>query len=116
MKVLLYNDLNDKKIIGFSIFKKSIENNNFHQADVKKISDNLYRAKLSKTARLLFSVYQYQQQTYCLVLEYLPNHEYEKSRFLTGVSHIDEDKIPDIKIESITAQPAVYINNEQPRY
>ncbi|NQY65340.1 MAG: UvrD-helicase domain-containing protein [Alteromonadaceae bacterium] len=116
MKVLLYNDLNDKKIIGFSKFKKSIENNNFHQADVKKISDNLYRAKLSKTARLLFSVYQYQQQTYCLVLEYLPNHEYEKSRFLTGVSHIDEDKIPDIKIESITAQPAVYINNEQPHF
>ncbi len=91
MKVLIYSDLSAKKITGFRKFKKSIEANHFDQADVKKVADNLYRAKLSKTARLLFSVYQYQKQSYCLVLEYLPNHDYEKSRFLTGTSHIDEN-------------------------
>jgi tRNA A37 threonylcarbamoyladenosine biosynthesis protein TsaE len=116
MKVLVYSDLNAKKIIGFSKFKKSIEASHFDQADVKKVGDNLYRAKLSKTARLIFSIYQYQQQRYCLVLEYLPNHEYEKSRFLNEVSHIDEDKIPATNIDTITAQPAVYINAQQPNF
>lgn len=116
MRVLLYNDLCDKKISGFTKFKKAIEAGHFDQADVKKLTDNLYRAKLSKTARLLFAIYQYQQQVYCLVLEYLPNHEYEKSRFLTGISHIDEDKIPNIQIETLTAPKAVYLNPRQSHF
>jgi superfamily I DNA and RNA helicase len=64
----------------------------------------------------LFAVYQYQQQRYCLILEYLPNHEYEKSRFLSGITHIDESKIPDVVIENIIPQAAVYINEQQPHF
>lgn len=116
MKILIYSDLNPKKITGFSKFKAAIEAGRFDQAEVKKIADNLYRAKLSRDARLLFAVYQYQQQRYCLVLEYLPNHEYEKSRFLSGVTHIDESKIPDVVIENIIPQVAVYINEQQPHF
>jgi len=116
MQVLLYNDLCDKKITGFTKFKKAIEADHFDQADVKKLADNLYRAKLSKTARILFSLYQYQQQVYCLVLEYLPNHEYEKSRFLAGMSHIDEHKIPNIQMGSLTAPKAVYLNARQAHF
>jgi hypothetical protein len=116
MKVLIYSDLNSKKISGFSKFKAAIEAGRFDQAEVKKVADNLYRAKLSKDARLLFAVYQYQQQPYCLVLEYLPNHEYEKSRFLSGITHIDESKIPTVAIEHISPQAAVYINEKQPNF
>ena len=116
MQVLLYNDLRDKKITGFTKFKKAIEAEHFDQADVKKVADNLYRAKLSKTSLVLFSLYQYQQKVYCLVLEYLPNHEYEKSRFLAGVAHIDENKIPNIQIGSLTPQKAVYLNDRQAHF
>lgn len=116
MQVLVYSDLNTKKITGFGKFKKAIETNNFAQADVKKISDNLYRAKLSQSARLLFSIYKYHQQAYCLVLEYLPNHEYEKSRFLSGTSQINEAQLPIVSAEKIEAEPAVYLNTSQPHF
>jgi hypothetical protein len=116
MQVLLYNDLSDKKITGFAKFKKYIEAGHFDLADVKKVADNLYRAKLSQSARLLFSIYQYQQQVYCLVLEYLPNHEYEKSRFLTGKVRLDVDKMPNIQLGSLTAPEAVYVNAQQSHF
>ena len=116
MQVLLYNDLDIKKIIGFSKFKKAIEADNFTQADVKKIADNLYRAKLNQKARLLFSLYQYQQQSYCLVLEYLPEHDYEKSRFLAGKTQINEGKITTVDLTEITPAPAVYINQAQTHF
>tara|TARA_B100000745_G_scaffold295684_1_gene240090 strand:+ start:492 stop:3359 length:2868 start_codon:yes stop_codon:yes gene_type:complete len=115
MQVLVYSDLNIRKITGFSKFKKAMEAGNFAQADVKKIASNIYRAKLSQAARLLFSLYRYQQQTFCLVLEYLPNHEYEKSRFLNG-SPIDENKIPAVKGEPVESEPCVYINHTQPTF
>ncbi|MBL4941347.1 MAG: UvrD-helicase domain-containing protein [Colwellia sp.] len=116
MQVLLYNDLNAKKITGFSKFKKAIETNNFAQADVKKVSDNLYRAKLSQKARLLFAIYQYQEQRYCLVLEYLPEHDYQKSRFLANKTQINEDKITNINLAEITPEPAVYLNQTQAHF
>lgn len=115
MKILIYNDLSIKKITGFSKFSKAIEANNFTQADVKKVGDNLYRAKLGQAARLLFSVHQYQGAAYCLVLEYLPNHEYDKSRFLAGAV-VNEDKIPSINLADINAEPAVYLNPEQAHF
>ena len=116
MQVLLYNDLNAKKIAGFDKFKKAIEADNFTQADVKKVAENLYRAKLSQKARLLFSLYQYKQQSYCLVLEYLPEHNYEKSRFLAGKAPINEDKIAMIDTTKITPSSAVYINQAQAHF
>lgn len=116
MKVLLYSDLVPEKIKGFAKFKKAIEADNFNQADVKKMASNIYRAKLNQTARLLFSIYQYQQQAYCLVLDYLPNHEYEKSRFLAGNAVIDEDKIPPIAMADVEPQQAVYLNPQHPRF
>lgn len=94
MQVLLYDALDKNKIKGLDKFQKAIETENFTQADIKKVGDNLYRAKLNHKARLVFSFYQYQQIRYCLVLEYLPNHDYEKSRFLVGTSQIAEDKCP----------------------
>lgn len=116
MKVIIYSDLKNKKIPNLTKFIKSIEKDHFDQIDVKKISDNLFRAKLSESARLLFSFYLYDNQTYCLVLEYLPNHEYEKSRFLASAD-IDESKIPAITSSvDIQAPDIAYINQKQPHF
>lgn len=113
MQVLLYDAMDVSKIKGFTKFCKSIEADNFSQADIKKVGDNLYRAKLNQKERLIFSFYQYQQIRYCLVLEYLPNHAYEKSRFLAGTSVIDEDKLPPFKAVENTLPELTYLN---PRY
>ncbi|WP_257285130.1 hypothetical protein [Endozoicomonas sp. SESOKO1] len=41
MNILLYNDLNADQIPGFAKVRKALERNNFQQADVRKIGDNL---------------------------------------------------------------------------
>jgi hypothetical protein len=94
MKILVYNELDTHKIPNFSKICHYLEAGDFQAAQVKKIDDNLYRAKLNKEARLLFSIYRYQGDAYLLLLEYIPNHAYDKSRFLRGNASIDENKIP----------------------
>ncbi|MCB1193709.1 MAG: PhoH family protein [Leptospiraceae bacterium] len=111
MKVLLYNELNPKKIPNFQKIRKFIETDDFRSAEVKKIGDNLYRARLDKSNRLLFSLYKYEGSTYALLLEFIENHAYDKSRFLKGGATIDEDKIPDIsEWEEADADQLIYLN------
>ena len=115
MQVLVYDALDSGKIKGFKKFCQFVEKGNFVQADIKKVGDNLYRAKLNQKDRLLFSFYVYQKVPYCLVLEYLPNHAYDKSRFLAGAV-IEEDKLPSIsKIEEKLPE-LVYLNPENSRF
>ena len=118
MRVLVYNDISPDSISGFSKIKRALEADNFAQADVRKIGDNLYRARLNKRDRLLFCLYKYESETVCLLLEYLPNHAYEKSRFLSGNAAIDEDKIPVVESpEVVDGKPALpYINPHQERF
>lgn len=111
MKILIYNDLTPDQIPGFAKVRKALESDNFAQADVRKIGDNLYRARLNRSDRLLFSLYQHGGESYCLILEYIRNHAYDKSRFLERGMVIDEDKIP--AVNSITGEtlPALtYVN------
>jgi len=114
MNVLLYNELNPKSIKGFSKWRKLIEADDFKSADVKKVDDNLYRARLNRNDRLLFSMYRYQQQAYVLVLEYIKNHNYNDSRFLQRGGTLEEDKIPALPhAPKIEEQPElVYVNPE----
>ena len=116
MQVLLYNALNPAAIKGFSKWQKLVETDDLKSADIKKVGDNLYRARLNRSDRLLLAFYQYQGERYALVLEYLKNHDYASSRFLRGVSEIDEDKIP--VLESIHEEvPALtYINPQQTQF
>ncbi|WP_434527844.1 UvrD-helicase domain-containing protein [Vibrio sp. K4] len=116
MHVVIYNDLAGKTISGLSKFTQAMEKEDFTQAEFKKVGNNLYRAKLGRAARLICSFYQYEGTRYCLVLEYLPNHEYEKSRFLAG-SQIDESKIPTLTSEQdISPEPITYINHNHPQF
>ena len=92
MQIRLINELTPGKIAGFAKFRKAIESDDFFSADVHKAGAGLYSARLGRKSRLLFSLRRQAGEVYCLVLEYLPNHEYEKSRFLERGAVIDEDR------------------------
>ncbi len=111
MKVLIYNELNPKTIPGFAKLRKYLEDDDFKSAEVKKVGDNLYRARLNQRDRLLFSIYHHEQQSYALLLEFIKNHAYQDSRFLRQDSQIDDDKIPVIAAPDIShEQTLVYLN------
>ncbi len=111
MEVLLYNHLNPRKIPNFKKMKGFLEADDFRSAEVKKVGDNLYRARLDRNNRLLFSVYRYQEQSYVLALECIEQHAYDKSRFLRHGATIDESKIPDVESsDRVEAAPLVYLN------
>lgn len=111
MEVLLYNHLNPRKIPNFKKMKGFLEADDFRSAEVKKVGDNLYRARLDRSNRLLFSIYHYQEQSYALALECIEQHAYDKSRFLRGHATIDERKIPHVESpDQAQTEPLVYLN------
>jgi hypothetical protein len=111
MKVLTYNHLDTKKIPNFKKIKTFLEKDDFKSAEVKKIGDNFYRARLDQANRLLFSIYHHQGQAYALILEYIANHAYDKSRFLKGGADIDENKIPLLtELTENEGKALVYVN------
>ncbi len=113
MQILLYNQLKPQSISGFSKWRKFVEADDFKSADIKKVGDNLYRARLNRNDRLLLSLYRYQQQTYALVLEYIKNHNYSRSRFLQQGVSIDDDKVPTITSVAEEHPELAYINPQQ---
>jgi len=110
MKVLLYNELNPKNIPNFKKMKGFLEAGDYKSADVKKIAQNLYRCRLDISNRLLFSIYQCNGEQFILILEYIPNHAYDKSRFLSHGASIDESKIPSISQLDDSPERLVYVN------
>lgn len=118
MEVLIYNELETEKISGFNKLVDYLKNDDFKSADVKKIQSNLYRAKLNRSDRILFSIYQYQAQNYILILEYLKKHDYQGSRFLNADIEINEDLIPAIEsVDEIqTDEKMVYVNHNNPQF
>ena len=94
MDILIYNELETAKISGFGKLVDYLKEDDFKSAEVKKIQPNLYRAKLNRSDRILFSIYQYQDKNYILILEYLKKHDYQGSHFLNADIEINEDLIP----------------------
>ncbi len=94
MKILEYADLDTSKVkrqyqklLGF------LEKEDFYSAEVKKLAEqDLYRAKLDDSNRLLFKIMTFEGERYALILELVLNHAYNKSKFLRGVK-VDESKI-----------------------
>ncbi|MCK5919057.1 MAG: hypothetical protein KAG34_11555, partial [Cocleimonas sp.] len=117
MKILLYNDLDNSNINGFEKLCYYFEQDDFRSADVKKVGDNLYRARLNRSDRLLFSIYRYKDCTYALLLEYIKSHRYEKSRFLRRGATIDERRIPDINnLQEITPETLPFISDDSTQF
>ena len=55
----------------------------YASADLEKLTGHdVYSFRLDGTARLLFTTHQINEQNYLLLLEDLPTHDYQKSRFL----------------------------------
>ena len=94
MRIISYRDLAPGR------FAKSVQKigaalarGDFAAAGLKKLSPTPYwRAKLNDEARLLMQFAPHRGETVCLFLEVIPNHVYEKSRFLRGAA-IDWSKI-----------------------
>ncbi len=117
MDVLLYNQLNPRKIPNFKKMKGFLEADDFRSAEVKKVGDNLYRARLDRSNRLLFSIYRYEDQPYILALECIEQHAYDKSRFLRRGTTVDESKIPAVESpERVEAESLVYLNPKLPTF
>ncbi len=116
MQILLYNELDPAKIPGFKKLRAYLEADDFRSAEVKKVGENLYRARLDRSNRLLFAMHQYRGERYALILEYIRQHAYEKSRFLSHGATVDEDKIPVLEPAAVQAAPLVYVNPENPSF
>ena len=117
MKILIYRGLDTNSIPGYAKLAAYLEAEDFHSADVKKIGDNLYRARLDRSNRLLFSIYLHGAERYALILEYIHQHAYEKSRFLARGATVDEDKIPTVTAEEADqAPPLTYVNPGSHRF
>src|SRR5215813_9257663 len=117
MQVILYNQLHPQNIPNFPKMKGLLEAGDFRSADVKKVGPNLYRARLDRSNRLLFSLYRYQDEMYILVLEYIAYHAYNTSRFLRRGGTIDDSKIPALDHpEQAAAAPLAYLNPQLPTF
>jgi hypothetical protein len=116
LNILLYNELDPKAINGFSKWRAFMEADDLKSADVKKIGDNLYRARLNRSDRLLLAFYHYADTRYALVLEYLKSHDYAGSRFLSHHAVIDEDKIPALEHAPDDTPALAYVNTQHGRF
>ncbi|MBK1647347.1 UvrD-helicase domain-containing protein [Rhabdochromatium marinum] len=120
-RLLTYRDLDTRKIPGYDKLVGYLSVGDFSSAEVKKIGDNLFRARLDKANRLLFALHRHEGERCILVLEYIAAHAYEKSRFLNRGAVIDESKIPDIETGAVSevvaeAPELAYLNPELPRF
>lgn len=75
-----------EKVIG------QLQAGDFKSADVKKLKPSGYlRAKLDDTNRLLFMPIKANGRSNLLILEIIKNHDYQKSRFLSGAEVKEEN-------------------------
>jgi hypothetical protein len=117
VKLLAYRGVDPAAIPGYDKLARFLEAGDFKSAEVKKVGDNLYRARLDRSNRLLFALYRHGGEPYALILEYIHAHAYEKSRFLERGAAIDESKIPDIGADAADLAPALpYVNPRLPRF
>ena len=59
MKILAYRSLDTEAIPGYEKLAAYLAADDFRSADVKKVGDNLYRARLDRSNRLLFALYRH---------------------------------------------------------
>ena len=116
-KLILYDQLDPSRIPSFDKVQRLLEAGDFRSADVKKVGPNLYRARLDRSDRLLFSLYQHAGRAYVLALEHIANHAYDKSRFLRRGASVDESKLPALACASqAEAEPLVYLNPNSSKF
>ena len=120
MRLLYYNELDTSKVKKqFKKVEQLLEKGDFKSADVKKMQQGYYRAKLDRENRLLFRFGKYEGENYLLLLEVIFHHQYEKSKFLNG-ANIDERKLVGLKAEKDISpkdvKQLVYINHKRKHF
>lgn len=120
MKILYYNDLETKGVKKqFKKVEGFLKKGDFKSADVKKLQDGYYRAKLDRENRLLFKFGVYNDEKYLLLLEIIHNHEYDKSKFLRG-AEVDDQKLKPLQnepnAESEEVESLVYLNPKRTHF
>ena len=121
MQVLLYDGLDPDRIPGFAKMASYLEAENFAAAESKKVGDNLFRAKLDRSDRILFSFARHRGRPVILVLEHIRRHAYDKSRFLARGATVDEAKLADLKAVPAAdalarAEQLPYVNPRRPSF
>ena len=117
MKLLLYHQLDPQAIPGFAKIRRALEAGDFRSAEVKKVGPNLYRARLDRSDRLLFSLHRHRGQTFVLAVEHIARHAYDKSRFLRRGVTVDESKLPDMEAaEAAEVEELAYLNPQAPTF
>ncbi len=121
MQLLKYNEFSAKGLSSkLKKVEKMLREGDFKSAEVKKIKHlGYFRAKLDRENRLLFKFAKHEGETYILLLEVIPNHEYDKSRFLRGASvkenHFSEVAGPE-DVEEDAVEPIRYVNQASKRF
>jgi len=72
MRILAYRGLDTEAIPGYQKLAAYLAAEDFRSADVKKVADNLYRARLDRSNRLLFALCRHQGERCALVLRLRP--------------------------------------------
>lgn len=88
MRLLTHHHLDTHRVKTlFAKLQKAIERDDFKSPNLKKLSPTPYwRLKLDQTHRLLVQFARHGDETVCLALEVILNHDYASSRFLRGAS------------------------------
>jgi len=120
MRILEYRGLDTTGVAAqYDKVRRHLEQEDFRAAQVKKLAPHgLYRARLDDANRLLFKLATYRGERCALILEVIPGHAYERSRFLRGAP-IDEAKIPDFEPSGPGDEPPAelpYLNPSNPRF
>lgn len=121
MQLLLYDGLDPDRIPGFAKMASYLEAGNFAAAESKKVGDNLFRAKLDRSDRVLFSFARHRDRTVILVLEHIRRHAYDKSRFLARGAEVDEAKLHNLRalptVDTLSeAEQLEYVNPRRPSF
>jgi hypothetical protein len=97
MRFLTYENLDARGLKAkVTKVREAIERDDFRSPDVKKLTGSgYYRARLDDSARLLLSFVEFRGHKACLALEVIPNHAYEKSRFLRG-ARVEEASLVEV--------------------
>ncbi len=119
MRVLEYSDLDTSRVRAqYQKVKGQLEADDLRSADLKKLAQGLYRAKLDYANRLVLKLMRHQGERVALALEVVENHAYDRSRFLRG-ARIDEEKIPALEPSALEAEvlpELAYVNPASTRF
>ena len=88
MRLLTHHHLDTQRVkTQFAKLQQAVARNDFKSPNLKKLSPTPYwRFKLDQTHRLLVQFARHGDETVCLALEVILNHDYTNSRFLRGAS------------------------------